>query len=176
MKIAIIGTHCSGKTSLCNKMYSSLWFEDYTFTQEPMREVARLGFKVNENADDAAQLAMVGLHLNNLLKRNIVSDRSLLDAYIYAKYIREHSGVVSAETLEFIERIMKHNLHRYNLLVLCEPEFKVVNDGFRSTDDNFRNEIHQMFLDAIKWLKLDVLTVNGNTEERYKKVIKVVIA
>ena len=173
MRVAIIGTHASGKTTLCNKLYKCMWFDYYHFAKEPMREVARLGFQVNEKADDASQLAMVSLHLHNLLFKNAVMDRSLLDAYIYAKYLNQTSGIVSDETTEFIHSLMLKNIHRYDYLFLCEPEFELQNDGFRSTDLKFRNDIAEMFVEEIaKIPSLDVVVVRGTTQERSDKVLK----
>lgn len=172
MRIAIIGTHGCGKTTLCNEMYKSIWFDDYKFATEPMREVARLGFSVNEHADDASQLAMVSLHLNNLLQHNLVADRSILDAYIYAKYLNETSLVVTNETVAFIEMLVNKNIGRYDYLFRCKPEFDLQADGFRSLDKKFQDDIDKLFDEEIKKRDLNVVNLTGSTKQRFTQVLR----
>ena len=63
MRIAITGSHNTGKTSLINKLYPRIEFEGYDFYQEAVREVYRLGFPFNNESNDSSQLAMSSLHL-----------------------------------------------------------------------------------------------------------------
>lgn len=172
MRIAIIGTHGCGKTTLCSEMYKSIWFDDFRFATEPMREVARLGFSVNEHADDASQLAMVSLHLNNLLQSKLVADRSLLDAYVYAKYLNETTLVVSKETVDFIDMLVNKNIRRYDYLFLCKPEFDLQADGFRSLDKKFQSDIDKLFDEEIKKRGLDVIKLTGDTKQRFTQVLR----
>lgn len=170
MKIAIIGTHGCGKTTLCNELYKSVWFDSYKFAVEPMREVSRLGFHINEHADDASQLAMVSLHLNNLFNQNLVADRSILDAYIYSKYLCNTSLVVSKETVDFIEKLVDKNIRRYDYLFLCRPEFDLVDDGFRSMDKKFQTDIDNMFDEEINKRGIDVVQLRGGVQQRITKI------
>ena len=66
MRIAIIGSHCTGKTTLMELMWSNINFEGYDFYSEAIREISRLHFPINEEADDSSQLAMCALHLLHL--------------------------------------------------------------------------------------------------------------
>lgn len=174
MKIAIVGTHCSGKTSLIGELYQKIEFKNYDFCEEPIRTVGRLQFQVNEDSDDAAQLAMCAIHLRNLSYTNFISDRSLLDLYVYGQTLRN----MTPATLEFIKNIWRNNADRYDYLFLCTPEFPLVKDGFRSVNKEWQKKIDDLFNKELTYLKENcilkhckIITLHGSTKERCKTVL-----
>lgn len=175
MKICIIGTHCSGKTSLIDKLYPHVEFSEYSFFPEPIRVIGRAGFLVNQESDDAAQLAMLAIHLRNLQEENFVSDRSLLDLYVYGKTLKN----VTKSTLNFIHNMWLKNADRYDYLFHCQPEFTLVADGFRSSDKDWQLEIKKLFDIEIEHMiksnllkKCKIITLSGCTDARCDTVLK----
>ena len=100
MRIAITGSHNTGKTSLLKKLWPRLEFEGYDFYKEVIREIYQLGFSFNENADDSSQLAMLALHLLHLKSENMITDRCILDNYVYAYMLRDKGYDISDECLK----------------------------------------------------------------------------
>lgn len=145
MRIAFIGTHGTGKTTLIKELAKRPEFSNYFIGEEPMRVVSRMGFKTNTDADDASQLAMMALHEHYLGYENLLSDRSVIDAYLYAKYINETTGNVTDSRLRLLNEMMFKNIDKYDYLFWCRPDFDLVADGFRSEDKEFRNGIDTRF-------------------------------
>lgn len=175
MRIALIGTHCSGKTTLLNLLKKESRFNNYSFKEEPIRVVSKYGFEINEKANDESQLAMLSLHLMNLQEDNFISDRSLLDLYIYVEYLNRKNKVISQKTVDFIKEITFNNLYKYDYLFYCMPEFGLDTDGFRSLDKEFQDGIHKLFIDTLHILDLkNVYLLKGNSEDRLKELIKTI--
>ena len=175
MRIAIIGTHCSGKTSLIHFLAGMYELKDYTFFEEPIREVSRARFRINKEADEASQLAMLACHLRNLETPNFISDRSLLDLYVYATTLHN----ITQSTKDFIFKKTMENIDKYDYLFLCEPEFKMANDGFRETDEAWQKQIDNVFKIAESYLKTHntlkhckLMRLSGETKDRFEKVKK----
>ena len=175
MKIGIIGTHCSGKTSLIDKLYSNPVFAGYDFLEEPIREVSRSHFRINQDSDDAAQFAMLACHLRNLQYEKFVSDRTLLDLYVYCCTLHN----VSRETKDFIFKMVLKHLDSYDYLFWCAPEFEMKDDGFRQTDKKWQMDIEKSFETAVNYLNKNntlkhckIIRLTGETIDRAKTLIK----
>ena len=173
MKIAIIGTHCSGKTTLIDMLYGIPELHEYSFFEEPVREVSRSRFKINKESDEAAQLAMLACHLRNLAFDNFVSDRSILDLYVYCTTLPK----VTQSTKDFIFKKVIDNIDRYDYLFWCAPEFSMAGDGFRETDDAWQKQIESSFKVAYDYLKTHdtlkhckIIRLTGETPQRFEQV------
>lgn len=176
MRIGLIGTHCAGKTTLINKLYSNILLEGYTFTQEPIRSIFSFGFPVNLEAKDPSQLAMCAIHLQNLCSTNAVFDRTLVDQYVYACYLSEKHGTVSSDVVHFIYDQMNKNINKYDYLFLCSP-LPLKNDSFRSEDKAFQTDIHNLFLDVLALLNREyknIYYLSGSVEERETFLLKTI--
>lgn len=179
MRIALIGTHNSGKTTLLNLMKIDKMFDGYIFEGEKIREIHNLGFGINEEAKDDTQLALALTHFAtiNLHKNrpNLVLDRCLLDNYIYAKYLY-NKGIVSKKVVELIETFLdSYILGNIDLLCVCDPEFPFEDDGVRDTNKDFQKEIHNMFMDYVHTLNINYPSINilhlkGNSNTRLKTI------
>lgn len=178
MKIALVGTHNSGKTTLFNLMKKDKMFKDYYFVGELIRELNEKGFGINENAKDDTQLALALLNYYYSTKKDYdtrigkVIDRCLLDNYIYAKYLF-NKGIVSKKVVDLIEPLVNESLYYFDFIFLCTPEFEMEYDGQRNNDKNFQMEIHQMFLDYIKHdidCEHKVKILKGGSKERLEIV------
>ena len=175
MRIALIGTHNSGKTTLFNLMKKDKMFKDYKFVGELVRELNNKGFGINETAGDDTQLALAFLNMYHSFqmygcdrRKGLVMDRCLLDNYIYAKYLQE-IGKVSKRVIDVIEPLVNESLYCFDYLFLCSPEFEMKDDGIRDNNKDFQMKIHEMFEDYIK-NKMDceykVRTLSGSSKNR----------
>lgn len=175
MKIGIIGTHCSGKTTLIDTLYKNILFKEYEFLEEPIREISRARFKINKESDDAAQLAMLACHLRNLQNKNFISDRSILDLFIYCATLDS----VTDDTKDYIFKKTLEYIDQYDFLFWCAPEFPLKDDGFRVIDKEWQDEIENGFQVAIAYFKTHdilkhckIIRLEGETVDRAKKVIQ----
>lgn len=179
MRIAFIGTSCAGKTTIINQLKQCGLFKHYYFGEEPIRVVGRLGFSVNKKADDASQLAMVAIHENYLKEKNLISDRSLVDAYVYSNYLYKNHGVVSEKRNAFIFNTMWDRVKDYDILFFCHPITKQENDGFRDTDPIFQADINKEFLSIKKAIDMEypglIVELSGDRKQRFDKALQYIM-
>lgn len=172
MRIALVGSHNTGKTSLYGKMYSDPLFSGYEFFPEAVREVNKMGFPINEGATDASQLAMCALHLQHLTYKNIVTDRCLWDNFIYAWVINsQQNSRVSDLCVRTIESYFLDTINDIDLYVYCPIEFEMFNDGVRTVDKKFQKDIDNAFQSTCKFIPQErVLFVSGETPDRLEQI------
>lgn len=174
MKIAIIGSHCTGKTTLVNKLQAIPELYDYDFYPESIREISRLGFPYNENAGDSSQLAILALHLLHLTHDNMITDRSLLDNYVYAKVLREMGSNISSYCVDILKKYFLDNIERYDIYAFCPIKFELKADGFRDTNKKFQEAISdEMLKMLIEYVPEDrYLLLMGETPERLEQLLE----
>lgn len=174
MKIAIVGSHCTGKTSLINKLQPNIEFTDYKFFPEAIREIRYLGFPCNELADDSSQLAMLSLHLLHLKQENMVTDRCILDNYVYAYMLRDRGSNISDDCVSTLQRYFIESIEKYDIYAFCPAEFKLVNDGFRMIDKQFQEEISEEILRTlVKYIPGDkYILLHGETDQRVEQLLR----
>lgn len=174
MRIAIIGSHCTGKTSLINKLQAIPEFYDYAFYPEAIREISRLGFPYNEKADDCSQLAMCALHLLHLKDDKMVTDRCLLDNYIYAYMLKSMGSKISQNCINTLQNYFIENINNYDIYAFCPIQFKMKNDGYRMNDKKVQEDISEEILrTVIKYIPEErYILLMGETEERVKQLLE----
>ena len=143
MKIAIIGTHFSGKTELVREL-SDLFKERYsegslaTITEI----IRRCPLPVNEGTIFEAQKWILMQQIKEEIEKSgskiIVSDRSVVDNYIYM--MRKFPEQARA----FLPLVLEH-AKTYDYIFKTAPlETEIEDDGFRDTSPEFRAEIEDM--------------------------------
>lgn len=174
MKIAIVGSHCTGKTSLINKLQSNIEFKDYEFFPEAIREIRHLGFPCNELADDSSQLAMLSLHLLHLKEPNMVTDRCILDNYIYAYMLKAMGSNISQQCINTLQEYFIDSISKYDIYAFCPVQFKMKNDGFRMADTKVQEEISEEILRTlIKYVPEErYILLMGETHERVNQLLE----
>ena len=162
MKLALIGTHGTGKTTLAFETCSLLKKADYNV--ELVTEVARRSpFPVNEATTLEGQLwilhAQIAAELDAAARApHVICDRSVLDNYCYLvnKFGRQAQ----------LEAWLEWWLGTYSLLVGVPPLADgIPPDGFRSESLEFQQRIHEVleelleeprfaqFRDRVLWLE-----------------------
>jgi nicotinamide riboside kinase len=176
MKIGITGSHSVGKTTLLNALRSEPCFKDYKICDEVTRQVRALGVNINENGNDNTQRLIMMKHLENVfLHDKMITDRTALDCLVYSRYLWAR-GQVSSETMYHITDMFNKMWHMYSVVFYIEPEFDVVDDGVRSIDAAFRDDINHAFRQAIAELKLhkdNFHLVKGSVVSRVNQVMNV---
>lgn len=173
MKIAIVGSHGVGKTSLMDKLENDVDFRDYYFYPEAVREVSRLGFPYNEASTDCSQLAMLALHLLHISKtQDMVTDRFIVDSLIYAQILKSKGSEISQDCIDILRKYWDKYKNKIDLYVYCPAEWEIKNDNFRMTDEYMRDMVSTLMLAQ---LYMDIpqkkfLIVHGSTMERKEQV------
>lgn len=170
MKIAFTGVQSTGKTTLVNELKKNPVFKDYTFSTNLTRQIKELGFKINEEASDETQIAIMIRHSENIKNENLICDRCVLDCLSYTFYLYNHKKV-SHETLAFLKSFFfDRYINKYDVIFYLKPEFAMENDNVRSVDEEFRDEMVKIFDKIILEEKIPVVKLTGTVEERMKKI------
>jgi thymidylate kinase len=141
LKLALIGTHGVGKTTLAYEICSLLKKADYNV--ELVTEVARQSpFPVNLATTLEGQLWILHAQIAAELSASrhaphVICDRSVLDNYCYLvnKFGRQPQ----------LEAWLAWWMDSYSFLVGVPPlENRITPDGFRSEDRAFQQRIHEL--------------------------------
>jgi hypothetical protein len=141
LKLALIGTHGVGKTTLAYEICSLLKKADHNV--DLVTEVARRSpFPINEATTLDGQLWILHAQIAKELDvsaraRHLICDRSVLDNYCYLvnKFGRQPQ----------IEQWLSWWLESYSLLVSVPPMADgIPPDGFRSENLEFQDRIHDL--------------------------------
>jgi nicotinamide riboside kinase len=152
MKIGIIGTHGTGKTTLCNNFVKK--YPEYFL----IPEIARVyGIEKIKNKTSMIQWEMLQTQMNiESYHNNFISDRTVLDFGIYG---------YDEELLDTCIGIMEN---RYDLIFYIPIKFPVVNDGFRNIDEKFRKLIDNAF---INYMPIETITLRKTSrKDRLKEI------
>lgn len=152
-KIAIVGTHGVGKTTLCKAL------AEYAKAQgkkvESVGEVVRdcpypIHREMTYKAFEWTAMSQI-LREREAERTNpnlIVCDRSAFDTYIYMRYFIDSNKISVNEQELFctIHSYLRHYLFTYDYIVLVEPTTKSIeNDGFRDTNLKIQKAISATF-------------------------------
>ncbi|MGE0453505.1 MAG: AAA family ATPase [Vicinamibacteria bacterium] len=141
MKIAFIGTHGVGKTTLCYDLAALLKRQDLHV--DIVKEVARLSpLPINRKTSLEAQLWILSTQVAEEIRsaahhRVVVCDRSVLDNYAYMVY--------ACGRQKSIEGFMAWWLKSYDLLFKVPLQAGPASeDGIRDTDEFFMRSIDRL--------------------------------
>lgn len=161
LKIAFIGTHGTGKTTLAHELVTSM--KKNHLDADFLGEIARkCPFPINENTTKKSQLWIILKQILEEIEAEekteiLVCDRSVLDPYIY--YVNKFGRNKAIEGL-----VLQH-LKTYGYLVkvpIREGFLKA--DKIRSIDENFQKKIDSLIDKFLKSFKIKYL----NLERVYK--------
>lgn len=177
-RIVFTGAQGTGKTTLLN-LYRDKF--DIVIT-EVVRNLAKEGVKVNELGDCEGQERIYNEYLKLLSNKNsYISDRCLVDVFAYSLYLYDNARPDLKDAFSEIVTKQSKKLREFfklnpDIIICYVPiEFRVENDGFRSTNEDFRREIDS----NIKFILFDYLkhentfTIFGDIENRTKLVDKI---
>ena len=167
-KIAFIGTHGTGKTTLAHELVSDL--KKQGLDADFLGEVARsCPFPINEEATKKSQfwiiLSQIIKEMENEDKTEVlICDRSVLDPYVY--YVSKFGRVRA------IEDLVKKHLSTYSMLIKVPIKPGLLReDKVRSTNPEFQNKIDSLMNKLLKSMKINYYDYT-NLENIKKSIIK----
>ncbi len=140
MKVAFIGTHGVGKTTLCYDLAAAL--KRQGFNVDMVKEVARLSpLPINRQTSLDAQTWILTTQVAEEIRSSsqhevVVCDRSVLDNYAYLSF--------ACGRQKAIERFMDYWMKTYDLLFKVPLAGQAQADGVRDTDEFFMRAIDQL--------------------------------
>ena len=171
MRIGITGAQSVGKTTLLNALRSEKFFTKYAICDEVTRRVKSYGLPINEEGTDTTQLLIMNEHIYNVfMYDNMLTDRTALDGLVYSTYLFKHKNI-SDKTMGKITDIFHRVWEHYDHVFYIEPEFEIEEDGTRSVNKAFRDEIVDIFEWAIEKKKLSVTRIKGSVRNRVDTII-----
>ena len=170
MKIAFTGAQSTGKTTLLKELKRDPELSlKYDFRDEITRRMQKKGLSINEGGDDITQLLIMNSHIKNSLIDNVIMDRCALDGLVYTDWMYR-KGKIQQWVIEYADNVFKMLIDRYDHIFYLAPEFDIEDDGVRSTDIDFRNEIVILFEKYIKAWNIPVIKLTGTVEQRLNKI------
>ena len=151
-KIAFIGTHGVGKTTLCYGLAARLKSKDVVL--DVVHEVARrCPLPINETTSVAAQSWILHTQIAEELvaaarHRVVVCDRSALDNYVYL--------LLAQGNQPDLDVLVDSWMRTYGLLIFVPVVGAPTPDGVRATDPAFQLAVQERLREELKARKLEV--------------------
>ena len=169
MKIAFTGAQSTGKTTLLEAIKQNEEFRyKYEFIDEITRRMIKKGLKINEAGGNTTQLLIMNEHIKNTLYTDAIMDRCIIDGAVYTNWLWKE-GKVENWVREYSINVFAHYKDQYDYIFYLKPEFDIVDDGTRSTNTRFRDDIVGLFDRYIGYLNVPVINLTGSVEERLEK-------
>jgi len=180
MIFSFTGAQCTGKTTLLKHLYKENGDYPFVFIPEVTRLVKReYNMPINESGGDLTQMLIMTEHVRNIFRdradyivRGIhqIFDRCALDGIVYSYYLL-NEGKISRSTFDACELIWKKLKDRYDVIFYTSPDdVKLVDDGERSIDIKFRENIINLFNMYMESYKGEIVTLRGSVKERLKSI------
>lgn len=160
--------------------------QHWVFIPEVTRLIKReFHVDINEQGTDDTQLLIMNQHLintiqfkNNLKRRGhyYMMDRCVMDGLVYSKYLHNH-GRIEDCTYAVVESMYHRLLPSLDAIFYTHPEdIPIHDDGERSVNPQFRNEIIQIYDDVLyggqKWIiPSNVVVLKGNRYQRMETIM-----
>jgi nicotinamide riboside kinase len=164
-RVALVGASSTGKTTVYELLKNKL--PKWDFINESTRTVARYGYPINEEGTDETQLAISNFHLEALLRPyNLVLDRCYMDVVVYSRHMN-----IKTRTQEFIVDTWKRIQNEYTHFIYFPIEFYSVEDGLRSTNEEWRRDIDNEFVNVLEATNKKYLKVTGSPIQRVNQIL-----
>lgn len=172
MKIGIVGTHSTGKTTLVNELSKYI---DLPIISEVARDFPR---DITDNPEREIKrqidIANGQTLTEGLYNDGFLSDRSSIDNSAYMiNALQKYGYYISKELyVDIISRIHMsiENVKVYDYLFYIPIEFAAVSDGFRDTDEDERKDIDMI----INKLLPNKIVITGTIGKRANTVLRII--
>jgi predicted ATPase len=186
MKIAVIGTQNTGKTTYVNDFLKK--WTMYTSPENSYREIIKeKKLPHSQNSNEETQKIILDFLIDQVTasskEDNVILDRCVLDCLAYSTWLCLNDKV-SEKFLDQQRIIVRETLKLYDVIFFVPltkaAPIEIENDGFRNIDPIFREEIDNIFKvfqesyhkgDGRVFPKEDtpaVIEIFGSPEERIK--------
>ena len=182
MIFSFTGAQSTGKTTLLKYLHKCNGNYPFEFVPEVTRLVSRdYEMPINEQGGDLTQMLIMTEHVRNIYKHRAnrlvrgihqIFDRCALDGIVYSLWLLQE-GKISRPCYDACELIWKKLKDKYDVIFYTSPDdVKLVNDGERSVDERFREQIINIFniYLARENFNSEVVILKGSVQERLETV------
>lgn len=167
IKVGFIGAQGCGKTTAAYSLATELKKDGYDVYV--LSEVARsCPLPLNEDATRESQLWILGKQMTREQSAKgqiLIADRTVLDVFCYG--VRKNK-----EFFETLTPFIKKYMTTYDVVFFLEPSDEyLIDDGVRSTDRKFRNEIDALITKYIRELDINVIKTNDRHEYMKENIL-----
>jgi len=168
MKIALIGSHGVGKTTLCFELAARL--KRRNVDVEIVREVARsCPLPINLETTVRAQEWILHTQIREEIEAGavhdvVLCDRSVLDNYCYM--------VAAAGTAKVWERFLDYWLATYDVLIHVPLWIRPTFDGVRSVDSGFQEQVELLLEGMITARGLNPIRLETDGRDAWGRTIE----
>ncbi|NLN10069.1 MAG: ATP-binding protein [Acidobacteria bacterium] len=172
LKVAFIGTHGVGKTTLCYGLAARLKARDVAL--EIVHEVARrCPLPINEATTVAAQAWILHTQIGEELVAAarypvVLCDRSVLDNYVYL--------LVAAGRQPGLDELVEHWLASYDLLVEVPIVAGPAPDGIRAPDPAFQRAVADRLRAELAARRLPLLRLDPDDRTGWLDAVEAALA
>ena len=175
MKYVLCGAQGTGKSTLLHHFDGKM----KTITEVVRNLAKNEGINVNESGDISGQTKIFDTYYKILseTKSPYISDRGLTDVIAYTCYNMHGCGEEGQKFIEEqINEFIQFSEENDDIVYFYVPiEFDVEDDGFRSTNEDFRKEIDENISELFEYMEnlhmgLTVYTLTGSVEERLETI------
>ena len=172
MKIGFTGTMSVGKTTLVKALAELPEFKDYYIATERSKYLRDLGIPLNTDSTMPGQLIFLAERASEVLREKVLTDRTVWDV---CAFTQQSQSIPDYQKQSYVDTAMALKLE-YDLVFYISPEGVDIEDnGVRTTDANYRNQINQEILKLLSLYppkKLVILT--GSTSNRVNTVLEAI--
>jgi predicted ATPase len=170
MIFSFSGAQSTGKTTLLNHLQKLN--PDINFVSEVTRLVRReYNVPINEEGTDITQTLIMSKHLENIFNtenrnKNCILDRCSLDGIVYTHWLCNEASV-NMHVYNFARYVFKETMSHYETIFYTSPDdVKIEDDGERSINSDFRDEIIKLFNQYMALYSGKIVILKGTVEER----------
>ena len=167
MRIAITGAQSTGKSTLLKFLKKDDDLKGFEFIEELTRQIAAKGININEEGSNFSQIFTVTIHAENIIKKHFISDRCALDGLVYTRWLYNNKKV-DKWMLDYAVGVAKEVIPRYDYIFYLPAEIPIEDDGIRSANVKFRDEIVALFEKYTKELDVKLIELRGSIKDRAK--------
>lgn len=169
MKLGLTGTISCGKTSLVEALSKLEQFKDYEIATERSKYLRDQGIELNTDSTLKGQLIFAAERSIELMKPNIITDRSLYDV---SSFTLSAKSIPWYEKRSFVDLLMSMR-NEYDAIIYVSPEgVELVDNGVRATDPEYRDKIDTTIKEMlVEFPHKRLIKVSGTTEERIATIL-----
>jgi hypothetical protein len=165
MRIAIVGAHKVGKTTLAEELLEQL--PGYTLEMEPYYQLEASGYEFSEipTAEDFIEQFNCSVKLVSKSESNVIFDRCVIDILAYLHVIDPARNIqLLFETAQII-------IAGIDLLVFVPVEEPELISGHQTDQPKLRRLVNDLLYDWIGDLGIEVIEVSGILSNRKDQVL-----
>ena len=172
MKILVTGSYCSGKSTICKQLFSTL--HNATLVKEVPREVLHLFGKVDWSIPELRDYIFLKQLIEEEKRNTLNREYIIVDAGIVS--ILAHDNILLANKKDRNQLLKYFNHIKYDLVFYCDhTEIKIEDDGERYTSEILREEIGAQIIKVLKSLDYNkYIVLKGDKNQRLSTALKFV--